>query len=201
MNPMPMLIVGLGNPGPAYAGTRHNIGWTIVAGLADTHGIALNQHRWAAQFGTGTIGDRPVIAAIPTAFMNRSGPPVRALADAHAISPDRILVIHDDTDLALGRLKIKSKGGDGGHRGLRSIQDALQSTTFGRLRIGIGRPAVGDDMVAHVLGKFTTDESALVDGIVARALEAVATIICQGIPVGMNRFNGMPAINVNPDSA
>lgn len=163
--------------------------------------IALDRHHWEAKFGIGRIAAQPVIAAIPVDYMNRSGPPVRALVEAHSISPERILVVHDDTDLALGRLKIKWKGGDGGHRGLRSIQDALQSDAFGRLRLGIGRPADGDDMIAHVLGRFTMAEAAIVDGLVAHALEAITAVIREGIPRSMNRFNGMPAINVNHDSA
>jgi PTH1 family peptidyl-tRNA hydrolase len=183
------LIVGLGNPGQAYRHTRHNIGFRVVDALAETHRIQIDRADFDAQYGRGTIADRPVLLAKPQSFMNRSGIPVQQLAQHFGISGKAMIVIHDDIDLAFGRLKIKEKGGFGGHRGVRSVMDAVGGGNFMRIRIGIGRPAEQDDVVDYVLGRFTPSESMLLAQIIEHAQAAVVTILSQGIREGMNRFN------------
>ena len=188
------LVVGLGNPGPAYFGTRHNAGFRVLDQLAEAFAIPLLQTRSEAVFGAGCIQGVPVVLAKPMAFMNLSGPPVKALIDFLGISSEQTVVIHDDLDLALGRLKIKEKGGHGGHKGVRSLMDAVGGGDFTRVRIGIGRSrlpgGLRPDTVAYVLGRFSEQEKAVLEPVLVRACEAVVTILCHGTREGMNRFNG-----------
>ena len=183
------LLIGLGNPGGQYKKTRHNAGFMLIDAVSDTFSIALNKKKFDAEFGRGYIEDVEVILAKPQAFMNRSGPPVQKLAAYFNISIQDILVIHDDIDLNLGRIKIKKKGGGGGHNGIKSLINALHSGDFPRLRIGTGRPDEHTEVIGHVLGRFTDRESEIMERTIFRAKEAVVTIICNGIKEGMNRFN------------
>ncbi|MFC1829185.1 aminoacyl-tRNA hydrolase [Thermodesulfobacteriota bacterium] len=183
------LIAGLGNPGASYADTRHNAGFMVVDELADTFAIALSNQKFEAVFGRGMIDDVKVILTKPMAFMNRSGPPVQKVANYFRILCEDMLVIHDDIDLAFGNLKIKEKGGDGGHKGLRSIIDAFGGGEFARLRVGIGRSEAHADVTHHVLGGFNTDEKKVLPHIITKARDAVITILCKGTKEGMNRFN------------
>jgi PTH1 family peptidyl-tRNA hydrolase len=183
------LVAGLGNPGAEYAGTRHNAGFLVVDEIAERYAVPLNKKKFHTVFGRGDIGGVDTILAKPQAFMNRSGPPVRQVVDYFRISHRDILVVHDDIDLVFGRLKIKEKGGDGGHKGVRSIIDALGEDVFIRLRIGIGRSENGRDVSDHVLGRFEADEKHRIRQIVERARDAVVTILCEGAREGMNRFN------------
>lgn len=188
------LVVGLGNPGEEYSGTRHNVGFRVLDRLAETYSIALVESRFEVVFGTGSIRGIPVVLAKPMAFMNLSGPPTKRLADHLGISSEQTVVIHDDLDLALGRLKIKEKGGHGGHKGVKSLMDAFGGGSFTRVRIGIGRSSLTagakTDVVEHVLGRFSDEEEAILAPILARACEAVVTLLCLGTKEGMNRFNG-----------
>ncbi|MBL0731853.1 MAG: aminoacyl-tRNA hydrolase [Desulfosarcina sp.] len=183
------LLVGLGNPGGQYKKTRHNAGFMLIDDIADTFSIALNKKKFDAEFGRGYIEEVEVILAKPQAFMNRSGPPVQKLAAYFNISIQDILVIHDDIDLNLGRIKIKQKGGGGGHNGIKSLINALNSGDFPRIRIGTGRPDEYMEVIGHVLGKFTNKESEIIERTIFRAKEAVVTILSDGIKEGMNRFN------------
>jgi len=130
-----------------------------------------------------------VVLVKPLAFMNNSGPPVRRLADFFKISNSGLLVIHDDVDLSFGRIKIKEKGGHGGHNGLKSLMSVFGGGDFARLRVGIGRPVEKAGVTGHVLGRYSMEESALLSRIVARAQEAVVTVLTKGVKEGMNRFN------------
>jgi len=179
----------LGNPGAEYAKTRHNAGFLVIDDIAKSYSIPLNREKFNVVFGRGDIGGVDTILAKPQSFMNRSGPPVRQLADYFRISHRDILVIHDDIDLNFGRLKIKEKGGHGGHKGIRSLIDALGEDAFVRLRMGIGRSESGLDVSDHVLGRFGSDERNMFRQIVERARDAVVTILCEGAKEGMNRFN------------
>ena len=183
------LVTGLGNPGTEYAKTRHNAGFLVIDDIAESYAIPLNREKFNVVFGRGVIGGVNTILAKPLSFMNRSGPPVRQLTDYFRISHRDILVIHDDIDLDFGRLKIKEKGGHGGHKGIRSLIDALGKDVFVRLRIGIGRSENGLDVSDHVLGRFGPNEKHMVRQIVERARDAVVTILCEGAKEGMNRFN------------
>ena len=183
------LIVGLGNPGAQYENTRHNVGFMLVDKLAAEFGISAAKSKFEVRYGRGTIEDQAVTLAKPMAFMNRSGGPVQKLAAYFKINSKDLIVIHDDIDLAFGRLKIKEKGGHGGHRGLKSIIQAVGEDAFVRLRIGVGRSETGSSVSDHVLGPFYDDESTLLDGILNRARDAVVTILTEGPKTGMNRFN------------
>lgn len=183
------LVAGLGNPGPDYRETRHNVGFRVVDAISERYAISLTCERFDAVFGSGSAEGVAAVLAKPLAFMNRSGVPVGKIAQFYRISSEDILVIHDDIDLAFGRLKIKEKGGDGGHKGIRSIIDALGRDDFSRLRIGIGRSRDTTAVTDHVLGNFGPDELPMLDRIIRRSVEAVVTILCRGTKDGMNRFN------------
>ncbi len=183
------LVVGLGNPGERYASTRHNVGFMVADRLAGDAGIPLGREKFGAVFGRGRLEGNEIILAKPNSFMNRSGPPVRALADFFQISSREVLVIHDDIDLDYGRFKIKEKGGHGGHNGIRSLVDAFGGGDFARLRVGIGRSDSGERVADFVLDRFLPPEAVVLPQIIDRARDAVVTILCKGIKVGMNQFN------------
>jgi PTH1 family peptidyl-tRNA hydrolase len=183
------LIVGLGNPGSSYAKTRHNAGFMVVDRLAEDFGFSVDKRKFETVYARGVIEQARAVVAKPMAFMNRSGAPVKKLADFFKISSENMLVIHDDIDLAFGRLKIKEKGGHGGHNGIRSLIDAFGRGDFARLRIGIGRSEPESGVTGHVLGRFNEAETELLDQIITRARDAVVTILCSGTKVGMNNFN------------
>ena len=183
------LIVGLGNPGTQYEHTRHNAGFMVVDKLAEDFGIAVNKNRFDVRYGRGNIEGQAVMLARPMAFMNRSGWPVQKLAAYYKISTKDLIVIHDDIDLDFGRLKIKEKGGHGGHKGLKSIIDAVGEGEFVRLRMGVGHSGVKNSVSDHVLGPFNADEARLLDAVIVRARDAIVAILTEGIEVGMNRFN------------
>jgi PTH1 family peptidyl-tRNA hydrolase len=189
------LVVGLGNPGKEYVATRHNIGFMVADKLADSYRITTDKNKFDTLFGRGKIDGRDVIIAKPQAFMNRSGPPVYRLSNFFRIACEDMLIVHDDIDLAFGRIKIKEKGGDGGHKGIRSIKDAFGGGDFIRLRIGIGRSGAGADVVNHVLGRFSSEETGMLGKIIDTAMDATVTVLCKGAKEGMNRFNRMKTIN------
>lgn len=183
------LVVGLGNPGEAYAKTRHNAGFMVADKISDAFSIALEKRKFDARFGMGSVNGVKIVLAKPMAYMNRSGPQVQNIARYFRILCEDMLVVHDDIDLAFGRLKIKEKGGDGGHKGVRSIIDAFGGGDFTRLRIGVGRPEVDGNAADYVLGKFTLEEKKVLSQIITAARDAVVTILCKGTKEGMNRFN------------
>jgi peptidyl-tRNA hydrolase, PTH1 family len=183
------LVVGLGNPGEAYSKTRHNAGFMVVDNVSDAFSIALEKQKFDTRFGIGSVNGVKIVLAKPMAYMNRSGPQVRNIAGYFKILCEDMLVVHDDIDLAFGRLKIKEKGGDGGHKGVRSIIDAFGGGDFTRLRIGVGRPEADENAADYVLGKFSLEEKEVLSQIITEARDAVATILCKGTKEGMNRFN------------
>jgi len=193
MAPRVRLVVGLGNPGKEYVTTRHNAGFMAVDLIAQTFSISLDKKKFNTIFGKGSIQGVDVILAKPMAFMN-SGPPVQNLAGYFKILSKDMLVIHDDIDLDFGRIKIIEKGGHGGHNGVRSLMDAFGVDDFSRVRIGIGRSGSGTDVTGHVLGKYSTDESKVLDQIISGTRNAVVTILCKGIKDGMNRFNNQRTV-------
>ena len=183
------LVVGLGNPGETYSKTRHNAGFMVVDKISDAFSIAFEKQKFDARFGIGSVDGIKIVLAKPMAYMNRSGPQVQNIARYFRILCKDMLVVHDDIDLAFGRLKIKEKGGDGGNKGVRSIIDAFGGGDFTRLRIGVGRPEAGGNAADYVLGKFTLEEKKVLSQIITAARDAVVTILCKGTKEGMNRFN------------
>lgn len=165
------------------------MGFMLIDHVAGTHGIDVVKEKFDTVYGRGWIQGRDVLLAKPMAYMNRSGPPVRRLADYFGISGEEMLVVHDDIDLAFNRLKIKKKGGHGGHNGLKSLIEAFGNGDFIRLRMGIGRPELRAQMVDHVLSRFTMEEREMLSSIVSRAGDAVGTILGNGVEQGMNLFN------------
>jgi len=193
-NPPLSLIVGLGNPGSDYAAHRHNIGFQILQALAGTHGLSFTRQKKAkARVAEGHIRGHPVLLAKPQTFMNLSGKSVRRLSRDNGVPPDRILVVCDDLDLPLGRLRIRPKGGSGGQKGLRSIIDTLGSQDFARLRVGIGRPPGSMDPAEYVLLPFADEDTTLLAETVSRAVEAVESWLVDGIVAAMDRFNRLPS--------
>ncbi len=186
------LVAGLGNPGEKYRRTRHNVGFMVIDQLAERYHTPLERKKFDVHFGRGRIEGVDVLLAKPQAYMNRSGPPVRQLADYFRIQREAVIIIHDDIDLAFDRLKIKEKGGDGGHRGIRSLIQAFGGDQFARLRVGVGRSEVGADVVDHVLGGFSHEEKSALQPILQTAADAVVTILSRGITDGMNRYNQSP---------
>ncbi|MCP4745219.1 MAG: aminoacyl-tRNA hydrolase [Desulfobacteraceae bacterium] len=184
------LIAGLGNPGSKYINTRHNAGFMAVDMLSEKHGFPEPRLKFGTLYSRGEILGHDVILAKPQTFMNRSGPALRKLADYFKIQRKALMVIHDEIDLAFRRLKIKEKGGDGGHKGLRSLIEAFGGNDFVRIRLGIGRSIHGnDDVVSHVLSQFRPEEQQSLNEFIQLVCEAIETILCKGIKEGMNRFN------------
>jgi len=183
------LVVGLGNPGDEYADTRHNIGFKVIDALAHSYSISVTDTHCHALSGQGRIENVDTVLVKPMNFMNRSGPPVLLLIEKYNAQFKDMLVIHDDMDLEFGRIKIKEKGGHGGHNGIRSVMDAVGDNGFARLRIGIGRPEPRDDAVAHVLGAFSNEEQPQLRSLIQQAQDAVITALCKGTKESMNLFN------------
>src|SRR5512138_3461581 len=183
------IVIGLGNPGRKYERTRHNIGFMVADELAAAAGASLSQEKHHALIAKVRIGGEAVALAKPQTYMNDSGRAAAALArDAYAAAGD-LIVVHDELDLPLGTVRVKTGGGHGGHNGLRSLIDSLGSADFIRVRVGIGRPPAGVDAADFVLSPFGADERAAADGAVARAADAVRAIIIDGITKSMNAVN------------
>jgi PTH1 family peptidyl-tRNA hydrolase len=184
------LIVGLGNPGQEYSKHRHNIGFRVVDALAGAHGLEFSRRKGAkARVAEGRIGGRAVILAKPQTFMNLSGQAVGRLSRMRDIPPEFILVIYDDLDLPLGRLRLRPDGGSGGHKGMRSIIDALGTQSFPRLRVGIDRPPGQVDPADYVLHPFDDRQKPLLADAVARAVAAAELWLSEGIIAAMDEFN------------
>lgn len=192
----PWLIVGLGNPGPRYAGNRHNVGAMVVDLLAGRMGAALLAHKARAgvldgRLGTlagGAPGPR-VILTRPATYMNVSGEPVSAVAQFYGIDPDAILVVHDELDIPAHQLRLKRGGGEGGHNGLRSITAALGTRDYARLRVGVGRPPGRQDPADYVLSDFPTADRAELGVTLEQAADAVTDVVTQGFLTAQNRWN------------
>jgi peptidyl-tRNA hydrolase, PTH1 family len=182
------LIVGLGNPGTAYARTRHNVGLCVVERAAVRWSIHLTRQATAIR-GTGRLGPEAVELAGSLGWMNLSGPPIKALLRDLNLGIDRLVVIHDDLDLDPGRLRIKQNGGHGGHNGIRSVLETLGTGQFMRIKIGIGRPPGGLDSAEYVLERMTRAESDVIDPCMDRAVDALEVLIHRGPAAAMNQFN------------
>ena len=182
------LIVGLGNPGPKYAGTRHNVGFDAIDYLAAAPGCTPFREKFEALVAEMKEGDETVLLVKPLTFMNLSGRAVRAVADFYKVPVENLLVVCDDLNLPLGKLRIRTKGSHGGQNGLRNIQEQLGTDAYARLRLGVGEPAF--DAVDHVLSKFKPGERAAVADAIAVAAQAALTWVRRGTEAAMNAFNG-----------
>jgi peptidyl-tRNA hydrolase, PTH1 family len=197
---IPQLIVGLGNPEPKYDQTRHNIGFAAIDALARAWQFSLTENRkFQGQFGEGLApGGIKIRLLKPLTYMNRSGQSVQGVTSWYKLPPESVLVIYDDMDLPLGKTRLRLSGSAGGHNGMKSIISHLNSQNFPRLRIGIGKPkgAVNDDngdTVSHVLGKFSTTESKLMNLVLDFVVECTELTLKQGVEKAMNRCNSWTA--------
>ena len=190
-NPFDWLVVGLGNPGPKYAGTRHNVGEETVALLAERHGATLKGGRDNALIAETRFDDERVVLAFPITYMNESGRSVGAMVRRYRIeSPEFVVVVQDELDLPPGELKVKAGGGLAGHNGLRSIASHLRSQDFLRVRIGVGKPDSKEFGKGHVLSRIPKRQRDLLDATIADAADAVEMIVADGVDAAMQRFNG-----------
>jgi len=185
----PVLIIGLGNPGSEYAGNRHNVGFQCLDHLAQAHGLRFTRRESRAYVAEGEIAGRRVLLAKPRTYMNLSGKAVKALLSRYGLTPHDLLVIHDDLDLPLGRIRLRPQGGSGGHRGMRSIIEHLGTQDFPRLRVGIGRPPGSMDPADYVLSDFTPPEQEVMAEVYPQVREAIECLLREGIEVAMTRFN------------
>lgn len=183
------LIVGLGNPGPSYEGTRHNIGFEVADAVAEHAQISLEHARGDVFLGWGRIRSYSFGVAKPLTYMNRSGKAVKTLLGVHHLEPQDMLVIVDDINLEPGRLRLRPSGSAGGHNGLQDIIDRLGHDDFPRLRFGVGSDFSRGGQVDYVLSPFSPIERPLIDEAVVRARDAAETFVCEGVTTAMNRFN------------
>jgi peptidyl-tRNA hydrolase, PTH1 family len=188
------LIVGLGNPGKEYSTNRHNIGFICLNHLARLHHISLDKKQGKARVGMGTIAGEPVILAKPQTYMNLSGVAVNHLMQKHGLGPDDLIVIHDDLDLPLGKIRIRRGGSAAGHNGIKSMIACLWNPDFIRIRIGISRPlkdgeTARETIVDYVLGDFDPDDRIIIENTVKLVSDAVACLIAEGLNAAMNKYN------------
>lgn len=183
------IIAGLGNPGPEYSRTRHNIGFMAAERFATENGIALKKRGHQALFGVGTCAGQEVAVLLPQTFMNRSGASVASASKAFNVGLSELIILHDDIDLPFGVLRIKTGGGHGGHNGLRHICSVLGSGDFIRVRMGVGRPSEGGDVAQYVLRPFSTVEKQRLDSVLANTVMALETLLKKGVQEAMNAFN------------
>ncbi len=188
MGPPTWLIVGLGNPGPEYRGTRHNVGFEVIDHLADQHRIKLDQSKHKARFGIGVVEDTTVVLVKPLTFMNLSGQAVAPLAKQFDIKPEKILVIADDLDLPVGKNRLRPKGSAGGHNGHKSLIQHLGTEEYPRLKIGIGN--VGKTQtIDHVLGTFPPDERDIINSAIDHAVMSIKVVLDRGLEAGISWAN------------
>jgi len=194
----PWLVVGLGNPGPEYASTRHNIGAMSASLLAEQCSARMARHKRAhAQAAEAKIGlpgaMQSVVIVVPLSYMNESGGPVKSLLSFYGIEPDRMIVAHDELDIPFSSLRVKFGGGDNGHNGLKSIRKALGTGDFFRVRLGIGRPPGRQDPADFVLKPFGSTERKELPDLVTRGADAIESLVVNGLEITQNRFNADPA--------
>ena len=183
------LIVGLGNPGTKYAGTRHNVGFSVIVGLADKYNIELSEKKHKAIYGRGMIEGEKVILAMPQTFMNLSGESVRELVDYYKCDPSDVIVAYDDIDLAVGKLRIREKGSAGGHNGMKNIISHLGTQEFVRVRVGIGKKPDRMDLADYVLSRFGKDELPEIKAGCDNACDAIALILKDSASAAMNKYD------------
>jgi PTH1 family peptidyl-tRNA hydrolase len=187
------LIVGLGNPGRSYANNRHNIGFSCINHLARSQGIKFDRKQALARTGRGKVAGSEVVLAKPQTYMNQSGESVSRLVKKFKVGLDGLIVIHDDLDLPLAKIRISHGSSSGGHKGINSIIQELGSRDFIRIRIGIGRPdkaeASEEEIIAYVLSDFTPEQRKAISPVIPRVTEAILCLLTEGLTTAMNKFN------------
>jgi len=187
------LIVGLGNPGQSYANNRHNIGFTCLNRFARAHGIKFDRKQGKARTGSGEVGEAKIVLARPQTYMNLSGESVSRLVRKFDVDLGDLIVIHDDLDLPLGKIRLRRDGGSGGHKGIESIVASLESPDFLRLRVGTGRPSIPEpsegDIIHFVLSDFTPEEKKIITAVIPQVSEALFCLLSEGLTAAMNKYN------------
>lgn len=183
------MIVGLGNPGPEYKDTRHNIGFRVIDFLSRNLGVRLDNRRFQSRNTRVRVEGKDILLLCPMTYMNHSGHAVRLCLDYYKIDRDNVLVVHDDLDLPVGRIKVVRQGGAGGHKGVQSIVDHLGGIKFPRVRIGIGRPRYNEDTEDFVLSPFYKDQKDTVEMVIQKAVDACRLVITESVECAMNQIN------------
>ena len=183
------IIIGLGNPGSRYDNTRHNVGFETIDVISGKYGIKIAKLRHKALLGDGDIEGHRVLLVKPQTFMNLSGESVRDIVDWYKVPTSNIIIIYDDIDIPIGKIRVRPKGSSGTHNGMRSVIYQLQSDEFPRIRIGIGKPPEGWDLADYVLSKFSGDDAKIIQESISKAAEAAVAVIKCGIDAAMNAFN------------
>lgn len=183
------IIVGLGNPGNEYAKTRHNVGFMLVDALAEHLNINLWKDKFNAQIAEGRIGTEKILLVKPQTYMNNSGEAVGPLMRWYKVTPEDIIVAHDDMDIPAGTIRIRKKGSSGGHNGIKSLIAHLGSENFPRVRLGVGRPLPGWSVVNHVLASFPQEDKTAVDEAIKYLIPAVECIVNDSVDMAMNKYN------------
>ena len=189
------LIVGLGNPGQKYEDTRHNTGFKVIDLWSQGLGVRFTNRRFQSRSTRTRIQDKKVILFCPLTFMNLSGQSVRACADYYDLADTEVLVIHDDIDLPVGRIKVVVNGGAGGHKGVLSIIEHLNSMQFPRIKVGIGRPRFGESIEDYVLAPFYSDEKKTMERVIRMAVQACESVVSEGVEQAMNIINCQNLLN------
>ena len=183
------VIFGLGNPGKEYEEPRHNVGFRVIDRLSQEYKVKLDSYLCQSWMGEGKIGKEKILLAKPLTFVNLAGSSLSQIKQKYAVKLEDIILISDDADLDLGKLRVARGGGDGGHKGLRSIIESLKTEEIPRLKIGIGRPDKELDLEEYVLGRFSSKEKEIIEEAVDKATEAIETMIKQGIDEAMREYN------------
>lgn len=184
------IIVGLGNPGREYQNTRHNIGFQVIDAIAEKNNISVKEKKYKALIGKGVVAGQKVLLVKPQTYMNLSGESVREVIDYYKIDEkEELIVISDDISLDVGQIRIRKKGSAGGHNGLKNIILHLGHDQFERIKMGVGEKPQGYDLADYVLGHFTRMEQEILQDSIARAVQAVETIMTDGVDQAMNRYN------------
>ncbi|HWP45663.1 MAG TPA: aminoacyl-tRNA hydrolase [Candidatus Limnocylindrales bacterium] len=182
-------VIGLGNPGRTYEATRHNVGFQVIRQLAQESEIPLSEKGFKSRFGRGTFNHIPVLLVEPLTYMNLSGQAVKELVAAFNLTPSDLIVVHDDIDLELGRIRIKRRGGDGGHKGIRSIREHLGTDEFLRVKVGVGRPGSSREVADYVLSPFDPQEQEQLKEALSKAVGAVKLLILGEVDKAMNIYH------------
>ena len=183
------MIVGLGNPGPEYKDTRHNIGFRVIDLLSHNLGVRLENRRFQSRNTRARLEGKELIILLPMTYMNLCGHAVRLCSDYYKVEMGHVLIVHDDLDLPVGRIKVVRQGGAGGHRGVQSIIDHLGGINFPRVRIGIGRPRYNENTEDFVLSPFYKDQKDMVERMIRKAVNACRLVITEGVECSMNQIN------------
>ena len=183
------LIVGLGNPEEDYSKTRHNMGFNVINKIAKEYGIEINKKKFDALIGEGTIEGKKVILLKPQTYMNLSGKSIIQVVNFYKISIENVCVIYDDVDIDIGKIKIRKKGSSGLHNGMKSVIEELHSEEFPRIRVGIGKPELKNDMINYVIGEIPEEQLTALNEGVEKAKDALIEILKNGIDTSMNKFN------------